>query len=357
MKTLRLLLPILLAVTLIAPAACGRRPDEGAPSLAGAPSPTPTGPGAPLPADETAAPATPTNGAMRFELPTAMEPVSAWRPPLYPAPWAPSPYDHFYFERPIAADEVNWPLPNYRYGGVFFSSGQVHTGVDISADYGTPVLAAGPGTVVSAGWGLFENNPNSPYGRAVVLRHDFGYRDQPLFTVYAHLSEIDVIPGQWLATGEVLGNVGDTGHTTGPHLHFEVRLGSDQFFSTYNPELWLVPPQGWGLLVGRVMDTNRNLLASYQVYVIARQTGQTWEVRTYGSEAVNADPYYRENMVISDLPAGIYTVRIVYYGTLKETDIEILPGRVAYFSFQGYLGFDPSMPPTPDPLESLSPVP
>ena len=58
---------------------------------------------------------TPTLAPFRFDLPTPGEaPVSGWRPPLYPIPWAPTSYDHFYFARPIAADQVNWPLADYR---------------------------------------------------------------------------------------------------------------------------------------------------------------------------------------------------------------------------------------------------
>ena len=87
---------------------------------------------------------------LRFSFPTSgPAPISAWRPPLYPIPWALSPYDHFYFSRPIAANDINWPLADYRYGGVFFSD-VVHTGVDIPAHPGTPVLAAGPGKITWA---------------------------------------------------------------------------------------------------------------------------------------------------------------------------------------------------------------
>ena len=123
------------------------------------------------------APATGTPDSMRFILPTpGAEPVSSWRPPLYPVPWAPSIFDHFYFSRPIAADTVNWPLADYRYGGVLPKSKFTHTGIDITADLGTPVLAAGPGDVVWAGWGLFtgdRRNREDPYGLAVMIRHDF----------------------------------------------------------------------------------------------------------------------------------------------------------------------------------------
>lgn len=141
----------------------------------------------------------PTPQPLRFDLPTpGAEPVSGWRPPLYPVPWAVSPFDHFYFARPISADNVNWPLAEYRYGGIFFDS-IVHTGVDIPDLEGTPILAAGPGTVVWAGWGLFSETPlnvNDPYGQAVAIRHDFGYRGQQLYTVYAHMAAINVSIGQ-----------------------------------------------------------------------------------------------------------------------------------------------------------------
>ena len=71
--------------------------------------------------------ATSTPPPLRFDLPTpGSEPVSGWRPPLYPVPWAVSPYDHFYFARPIGADNVNWPLAQYRYGGIFFENVQLN---------------------------------------------------------------------------------------------------------------------------------------------------------------------------------------------------------------------------------------
>src|SRR5829696_9103541 len=200
----------------------------------------------------------PTIAPFRFVLPTpGAEPVSGWRPPLYPVPWAVSAYDHFYLARPIAADNVNWPLAEYRYGGVFFAPNIVHTGVDIDAEESAPILAAGPGTVVSADWGLLSEvpgNTSDPYGMAVVLRHDFGYKGQALYTVYTHMSEIIAVMGQHVETGDVLGLVGDTGATTGPHLHFEVRLGDNTLYKSYNPELWTAPPQGWGVLVGRLTD-------------------------------------------------------------------------------------------------------
>lgn len=305
-----------------------------------------------LPPAPTAAP-----DPFRFNFPAAQpEPVSAWRPPLYDVPWAPTPHDHFYFSRPIAADEVNWPLANYRYGGVFFE-GVVHTGVDIPASQGTPVIAAGDGKVIWAGWGLYRgvyDDRTDPYGQAVVIRHDFGYQGARLYTVYGHLDRVDVQRGQHVHTGDPLGLVGETGFVTGPHLHFEVRVGESDFFRTLNPELWLVPPQGWGVAVARIMDTAGQLYADEVVYIKSRDSGQVWKAIPYAEGAVNLDPYYQENLVISDLPAGLYDVTVSYAAKYFYMTFEIYPGRVSYFSLQGREGF--SLDPPPDPGSDYTPL-
>ncbi|MBI5933475.1 MAG: M23 family metallopeptidase [Chloroflexi bacterium] len=291
-----------------------------------------------------------TEAPMRFVLPSpGAEPVSGWRPPLYPIPWAVTSYDHFYFTRPNPADQVNWPQPDYRYGGVFFAN-EVHTGVDIDAFLGTPVLAAGSGTVVWAGGGFYTgvvDNTTDPYGLAVSIRHDFGYQGKPLFTLYAHMSQVDVTVGQHVEAGEQIGLVGETGKTTGPHLHFEVRLGENLYHHTLNPELWLSPPQGWGVLVGRLHQYNGLLLESTNVRVISDETGVIRVVRTYGSQTINPDPYYQENMVLSDLPAGLYQVSMVYDGRDHRFWVEILPGQATYFTYTMYGDFKLIPPPTP----------
>ena len=293
---------------------------------------------------------TPTLEPFRFDLPIRpAQPVSGWRPPLVSLPWAISPYDHFYFARPIAADQVNWPLANYRYGGVFFAN-VVHTGVDIDAPYATPIHAAGPGTVVWADWGLFREAPgdqSDPYGQAVVLRMDFGYRGRQLYTVYAHMSRITAVLGQHVETGDVLGQVGATGATTGPHVHFEVRWGEDSFHHTYNPELWMAPPEGWGVLAARLTDARDNTLQQVEVSAQNTSTSQTRLVKTYGPGPVNADPYYRENLVLGDLPAALYKITFRYDGKQEQEWVNIYAGQVTYFTFRGGQGFEIGLPPAP----------
>lgn len=297
-------------------------------------------------------PSVKTPDPLRFNLPTpGLEPISAWRPPQYAVPLALGPFDHFYFARPIAADEVNWPIADYRYGGTFLSKDVTHTGVDIPANAGTPVLAGGPGTVVWAGWGLFSATPGNiydPYGIAVAIRHDFGYQGRPLYTIYAHMSDVKVTAGEWVATGEQIGNVGDTGRTTGPHLHFEVRLGENTYYSTRNPELWLAPAQGWGVLAGRIMDDNGKISPNTQVFIQTLSgKRREWVVNTYGPGAANPDEYYNENMVISDLAAGDYSVQIMINGKSSRLKVSVFPGRVTFFSFRGERGFSLTPPPLP----------
>lgn len=292
---------------------------------------------------------TPLPPPLKFVFPTPRPaPVSAWRPPSYPVPWAPTPYDHFYFARPIAADEINWPMQDYRYGGDFFGD-VIHTGVDIPAPMLTPVLAVGPGRVIWADYGLYRGgyDDTDPYGLAVAIEHDFGYKDQKLYSLYGHLNEVNVVVGQTLKTGDQVGLVGETGRVTGPHLHFEVRVGQNTFFSTRNPELWIAPPEGWGVLAGRIMNTGGLLVEKQPIVVTSLESEQNWFSRSYGPGATVGDDYYQENLVVGDLPAGRYRVRIAYGGQSFEHEVDILPGRVQFFYFWGFDGFEVRSPDPP----------
>jgi hypothetical protein len=133
-------------------------------------------------------------------------------------------------------------------------------------------------------------------------------------------------------------------------LHFEVRVGGNTFYTTYNPELWMAPPQGWGVLVGRVTDEKGELLNYYLLEVRPEPSGVPLRrALTYAQGAANADPYYQENLVLSDLPAGIYKVTIEYLDEKIQTWVEIFPGQVTYFKFTHENGFEIVPPPTPKP--------
>ncbi len=300
---------------------------------------------------------TPTEPPLVLDFPTAHpDDIPQWRPALYDIPWAISPYDHFYFHRAIAVNSVNWPLANYRYGGMFPGTEFIHTGIDIPAPRNTPIIAAADGTVKWAGYGVYTGKMDSkdPYGLAVTIEHDFAFEGKQLYTIYAHMDKILVQTGQEVKKGDTIGMVGDTGLTTGPHLHFEVRWKQNDFISTVNPELWIAPPQGWGVLTGRVMNSNGSLLTAHDVVVISKATHQTWIVKSYGPKYINSDPYYRENMVLSDLPAGDYQIYIDYADIKYTTKVKINPGTVTYFSFVGEHSFNHAPPPAPG--ENWSPV-
>jgi murein DD-endopeptidase MepM/ murein hydrolase activator NlpD len=277
--------------------------------------------------------------------------VLAWRPPPYPVPWSLRPEDHYFLARPIPSGEVNWPSARYRYGGTFFGEEKTHTGVDIGAERGTPVIAAGPGEVIWTGYGLYRGipDPDDPYGLAVAIRHDFGYAGKVLYTIYAHLSSTNTWLGQRVATGETLGTVGDTGHASGAHLHFEVRLGANDFFSTRNPELWVVSPEGWGVLSGRMMDSSGRMLREQIVKVRNLDSGQEWEVWTYALGAVQPDETFQENFALGDLPAGPYEVRIDYLGLPLTASFLVQPGQTNFIVFRGRSGFLVEPTPTPVP--------
>lgn len=95
------------------------------------------------------------------------------------------------------------------------SSFEFHSGQDIDAPQGAPVIAGASGKVIFAGW-------QSGYGQLVVVDHGGG-----LTTRYGHLSHTDVIEGQAVSRAELLGRVGSTGRSTGPHLHYEVRINDE----------------------------------------------------------------------------------------------------------------------------------
>jgi len=94
----------------------------------------------------------------------------------------------------------------------FSGEGAFHTGVDIGAQYGDPVHAAADGVIINA-------EEHVGYGRLVVVDHGFG-----VTSWYGHLSSLNVVVGQQVKRGEVIGYVGVSGRTTGPHVHYEVRI-------------------------------------------------------------------------------------------------------------------------------------
>ena len=111
---------------------------------------------------------------------------------------------------------ANGPITSYfgyRYHPILHFT-RFHAGVDIGAGWGAPIVAAGDGRVIGAGWG-------GGYGREVEIAHGSG-----ITSIYGHMSEIVAQPGSYVRAGQLIGYVGSSGLSTGPHLHFEVRQGN-----------------------------------------------------------------------------------------------------------------------------------
>lgn len=115
---------------------------------------------------------------------------------------------------------MNWPIQGERVLTSRFGPrwGRLHKGVDFAAPPGTPVTAARRGQVAHVG--RAGEGPGRSYGNYLVLHHGDG-----LYTLYAHLKSVKARKGQWVSTGDRIGEVGSTGRSTGPHLHFEVIEG------------------------------------------------------------------------------------------------------------------------------------
>ncbi|GKY87680.1 peptidase M23 [Sinisalibacter aestuarii] len=117
----------------------------------------------------------------------------------------------------IAAEKLPFAMPvksSFRYtSGFGYRWGRLHAGTDMAGPVGTPIYATADGVVIHAGW-------QSGYGRLIKIRHDFGVE-----TRYGHLSAIGVKVGDRVSRGERIGDMGNSGRSTGPHLHYEVRVG------------------------------------------------------------------------------------------------------------------------------------
>jgi murein DD-endopeptidase MepM/ murein hydrolase activator NlpD len=237
--------------------------------------------------------------------------------------WTPMPtqralFDHYVFERPIGQNDVNYWARNYSYGSTDSGSRPVHHGIDFQDPSGTAVLAAGDGTVYYAGNDtdqVFGPQPNF-YGNVIVIQHP--YRDvdgNNIYTLYGHLSKIDVLKGQKIKVGQEIGLVGSAGIAIGPHLHFEVRAGTPtEYNNVRNPELWIKSYLDYGVLTGRVMDLYGNELPGMTVEV---QSAQVYRAGfSYADNSVGSDPVMNENFAIPDLPSGYYTVFVKQSGTL-----------------------------------------
>jgi hypothetical protein len=244
---------------------------------------------------------------------------------------------HFIFQRPIQPPGNDLVDATYRYGSTANGTRDPHHGVEFSNPSGTPVYAVADGTVIFAGpdteaiyspWQDF-------YGNLAVIEHN-----DELFTLYAHLSRIDVEVKQKVLAGDKIGEVGWTGGAIGSHLHFEVRQGNAaNYFATQNPELWLVPAKDengnlFGTLVISVVDGDGNLLRGANFTIGFHSDPSQSPVRVYYETTYSPDMLTgEENAVVGDLPAGHYRIAVEMNGQILDRWVEVQSGKLTQIVF------------------------
>lgn len=180
------------------------------------------------PAARTATPATQSAPAVVAAAPLGSE---SYAPLLEPvtgrmvSPSLPSLPDADKFLPEGALNGYIWPARGVLSSGYGWRWGRMHQGIDIAADIGTPIYAAASGVIEYAGWN------SGGYGNMVEIRHSDGS-----MTRYAHMNAVYVQVGQRISQSEQIGEMGSTGYSTGPHLHFEVHLANE---GTVNPMAYL----------------------------------------------------------------------------------------------------------------------
>lgn len=327
--------PPTLAATAVLPTATSLPPTSTqtptlAPPATATPQPTatitltPVSTNTPAPT-ETAVPPTPLPGrACPSEYPVRPEyqrfylPSQPWPTPD-PALAAP----HFWLAKPLPGGGRFIVNDSFPYGSDGNGRYLLHNGVDSAEAMGTPVLAAADGVVAYAGpdANVLFGWRCDWYGHLVAIEHDQTWLGQPIYTLYGHVLDIVVETGQRVYQGQPVASIGFGGAAIAPHLHFEVRVGENDFGATRNPMLWISPGPTRGVLAGRVVDENGRPWQGVTVTLIdgrgdAPQFINTWSYLGDPDGLINPDEGYAENFVFADVPPGSY----VLYAKIQDVE-------------------------------------
>ncbi len=259
---------------------------------------------------------------------------------------APAAPRHTWFARPIAITDQPYIDQTYRYGSTMGGFFQQHQGVEFNDPTGTPVHAVDGGVVVHAG-------PAEQGALVVAIRHDSTLqvpgepRPRRIFSVYFHNSRLLVTVGQRVQRGQAISLVGHTGRATNDHLHLEIHVsptdsvgaivGDNRYppFTT-NPELWIEPLPGTGLLAGQVWDSRGRPVLQARIYGVVKPEPQetpfsfaeTYGVRTRGT------PDYQEHFAVSDVPQGDYVLGTEIEGRKVFRRVRVEAGKLTWVEFR-----------------------
>jgi murein DD-endopeptidase MepM/ murein hydrolase activator NlpD len=271
----------------------------------------------------------------------------------------------YFLQRPIALPGNDIVDATYRFGVTQGGRRDPHHGVEFLNGHGTPVLAAAEGTVFFAGedrepisepgaWPQVFYGPYSNfYGKLVIIEHQapeamlqvFPQMPTPIFTVYAHLSEISVETGHEVQVGQEIGKVGMTGIAEGSHLHFEVRLGEALYANVRNPEIWLAPHQDRsgqlnGGLTGSIVDSQgqpifleNSLVLEHLPLGPDQPGGLEVYLQDYEEAALAGQPPFADSFGVGDIPPGLYRLTFPRNG-LQQVLVEVFPGQLTWIWIQ-----------------------
>ena len=263
--------------------------------------------------------------------------------------------DHFWFTRPFSETFTTWGSSYYPFGTNNRGQYLWHHGIDIQNPLGAPILAVGDGTVVRAGPDdeiPFGPKPNF-FGQAVLIRHNQEWNELPVYTLYGHVSKVLASEGQPVNSGDVVAQVGQGGVALGPHLHLEVRVGDMNYGDVRNPDLWVKPDPGYGVVAGRVIDAQGYMVPQQPIFLHrVEESDRFWRgTFTYPDSLVESDISWGETFTFADVPVGGYIVKTYFDGRLYTRPITVTNQATAFVLIEGVA---PSPTPTPFSAPDLS---
>ncbi|MCA9918825.1 MAG: M23 family metallopeptidase [Anaerolineales bacterium] len=349
------------------------------PTVTLTPSATPTDPPTltPPPTQTSTATATPTETATPTAVPINRQcpDPAPLRPPytrnfLAPTPWpAPTgdPIAHFEFIKPVPGGGRTIINKTFPYGSDGDGRYLLHNGIDIAGELGMPVLAVADGTVVVSqaddqelwGWRC------DWYGHLVVIELDQTWQGQPIYVLYGHVLGLAAEVGQHVSQGEPVAEVGVGGAATVPHLHLEVRVGTNEFGSTRNPMLWIDPGPTRGVLAGRLIDPQGRPWQGVVVTLVGTDADETEFINTFTYQGdpqnlINPDELLAENFLFADVSPGEYTLYVKLQGVEYRQPVQIIEGELTTVELvtEPYKTPTPTVevPPTPETTPTAVPT-
>ncbi len=329
-------------------------PQTSPPPVSAQASPTPAEAELALPTEPPAEAAPTSLPPTEAPPPTEPPPAPTEAPPAAPAGQAPSGCAEevcrlegvFPLGRPVSQGGRIEYDPSYRFGEYHRSKRGANLGAGFLNSTGTSVVAAADGRVVVAGDDSVKSYASRPntYGNLVILEHSLAGVSEPVYTLYAHLSEVLVKEGDGVSAGQEIGKVGMSGNIAGSMLHFEVRLGENKPEAAVNPELWLAPLSGadgqvLGALAGRLVDANGDFIEVNNVVLeLLGGPGQPaveqYYISTYMDKDLTGSNPWQENFAIGDLPPGEYQISVWLGQQMHQTLVEVEPGKLTVVTLQ-----------------------